>query len=190
MNKNSFVDKFNILLTALRRRDMTQKEIGAQIQVYYQCLKGIPDDLWAETIQTVLATADFFPTIHEICNAVGDTEMRREGRPQAEDAWLETLEILRRGKSPDSVSYPDIAKAVTVVGGWNMIGSASIQYTLNDYKRSFVGYYNQLAENRRRSAVAFGPTPGAEQKVLAFPTRKVSGTRQRNKKPSDFSANV
>ena len=177
MNEKIFVQTYNTMLVALRRKDMCQKESNAQIQVYYQYLKDIPDDLWAKTVKTVLATADFFPTIHEICNAVGDTEMRREGRPQAEDAWLQVLEILRRGKLADCASHPDITKAVSAVGGWNVIGSASVQFELREYRKSFIGYFNRLAENRRRSAVAFDPIPGRGKKVLPFPNRKVSGTR-------------
>ena len=178
MNKKSFMEQFNTMLAVLKQKDMCAKEINVRTHVYYEHLKGIPGDIWAETVQHIILTHDFFPTIREICSAVGDAVMRREGRPQAEDAWLEVLEALRRGKSADCVSHPDIAKAVSAVGGWEVIGHASVRYELNDYREYFMGYYEQLAEDRRRSVIHPGPIPGAGRKVLPFHAQKVLSERR------------
>ena len=172
MNKQAFEQTFNTMLTVLKQKNPWTGQMNIKTQVYYECLKGISDDLWAETVQTILITHDFFPTIHEICSAVGDTEMRREGRPQVEDAWVEVLDALRRGKA-DPISHPDIAKAVSAVGGWDAIGSVSVQYGLSDFQKRFKGYYTQLAENRRRSAVALKIAPATERNILPFPAKKV-----------------
>ena len=151
MKRESFAGKFNIMLTVLKHKNMSTEEVEAKIQIYYECLKDIPDDLWGETVKTILFTQDFFPTVNEIRRVSCELMMKLEGRPLAEDAWTEALTAIQRGMGNNNFSHPDIGDAISAVGGRDKVGYASFGYELDTYRRRFAEYYNQLAQDRRKS---------------------------------------
>ncbi|MDO9528056.1 MAG: hypothetical protein Q7J27_02730, partial [Syntrophales bacterium] len=150
MKMESFAEKFNAMLTVCKHKNTGMKEVETKMQIYYECLKDIPDDLWDETVKTVLFTQDFFPTINEIRKVSCGLTMKLEGRPLAESAWTEALVGIQRGMGSNDFGHPDIEDAISAVGGRDKVGYASLGYELDMYHKRFVEYYNQLGQDRQK----------------------------------------
>jgi len=152
MKEEVFCKNLNIMFAVLKHKNANMEEVEAKTRIYYECLKDIPDDLWDETVKTILFTQDFFPTINEIRRVSCGLIMKLEGRPLAESAWTEALTgIQRAGMENNNFSHPDIEDAISAVGGRDKVGYASLGYELDIYRRRFVEYYNQLAQDRQKS---------------------------------------
>lgn len=123
MNKAKFGEKIAWLASAFPRAELNP----ATVQVYYDMLNDLPDEILQAAIVKVAAENRFFPTISEIRKAAQSFIPEIARLPDKYTAWEQVMRTIKsdwRGHDP---LHPVIERAVKVLGGWYGIATSETQ---------------------------------------------------------------
>ncbi|MEG0431018.1 MAG: hypothetical protein RR420_05345 [Anaerovoracaceae bacterium] len=145
MTPEAFGAMIKKLKSAYRKENISQDTIN----VYYELLEDMPDELGLKAALQCMTKGNFFPSIAELRSAAADIGTATIAT--AEEAWEEVNHAIRYTgsyKSP-KFSQPLIGKVVEMMGWRNLCFSENPSID----RAQFIKYYNTYRERKVKDLV-------------------------------------
>ncbi len=100
-----------------------KKQSKALTEIYWKALEPFTDEQCEKAFNEVILSSRFFPKPVDVIEAIRGTQGNR-----ATEAWIKTLNTIRRIGTYQSVKFDDpvIHAVIEVMGGWSAMGNMLI----------------------------------------------------------------